>query len=126
MASKTKDNVRVMVTEENGEEMRVITVTITAPAAEFILSDLLRQRGAVGPIDAPLKQAVRECVQSYLDGTEELIASLAASQKKTTASSKPKLKEAVNGNANGASNGLHSAVITVVPSEAAEDVLLLQ
>jgi hypothetical protein len=79
---RVKDSLRVEVQEETAGDVRTITVAITAPAETFLLTDLLRQRGAVGGVDAPLKQAVRDAVQGYLDGVEDLIAGVAAGQKK--------------------------------------------
>ncbi len=81
---RVKDGLRVEVNESTASELRTIVVTVTAPAQDFVLADLLRQRGAVGGVDAALKQAARDAVQSYLDGAEDLIAGVAAGQKKAT------------------------------------------
>lgn len=106
---KAKDSLKIEVSETTSRETRNIVVTIQAPAQEFLLADLLRQRGAVGSVEMPLKQAVREALQSYLEGTEELIAGLAAGQKRSGNGVKPKGKTVAEGNGvevvNGTGNG---------------------
>lgn len=95
--AKAKENLKIEVHEATAGEVRTITVTIEALAKDFLLPDLLSQRGAVGPFEVTLKQAVREATERYLAGTEDLIAGLAASQKSDAPASKPKL----NGNGKG-------------------------
>jgi hypothetical protein len=95
--AKAKENLKIEVHEVTAGEVRTITVIIEAPAKDFLLPDLLSQRGAVSPFEVTLKQAVREATERYLAGTEDLIAGLAASQKSDAPASKPKL----NGNGKG-------------------------
>jgi hypothetical protein len=92
--AKAKENLRIEVIQSTADDLRSITVTIAAPAKDFLLPDLLSQRGAVSPFEATLKQAVREATERYLAGTEDLIAGLAATQKADAPAAKPKL----NGN----------------------------
>jgi hypothetical protein len=99
---RTKDALRIEVSENAAEDMRVITVTIVASAQRFALTDLLRKRGAIGGIDSPLKQAVRDTIQRYLIGTEKLIAGLTAGQKKLENGAKPKAKTELEKEAPGA------------------------
>ena len=71
---KVNTNLKVEVSEATAEDVRLINVAISASAAEFLLADLLRQRGAVGGVEALLKPAVKEALQKYLEGVEDLIA----------------------------------------------------
>lgn len=119
---RAKETLRVDVSENTTSETRTITVTITAMAQDFLLSDLLRQRGAVGSIDAPLKQAAREAVQRYLDATEEAVAGIAVNQRKPNCSAKPKARESANGH--GAASDV-PAPAAAVPNDETEAVLNL-
>ena len=126
MPKAKQATMRIEVIETTGADTRTIVVTITAPSQDFLLTDLLRQRGAVGSLEIPLKQAVSETVQSYLEGTEDLIAGIAAGQKKATNGAKPKPKETTNGQGNGAVNGVNGQAVTMENDEAADEVLMLQ
>lgn len=100
---RAKDTLRVEINETTADETRTISITITAPAQDFLLADLLRQRGALGALDAPLKQTVKETIQGYLDSAEELIAGVAAGQRKGGANFKTKSQtppEGSNGRGN--------------------------
>ena len=57
--------------------MRTFNITLTAPASDFALTDLLSQRGVIEGLDADLKQAVKGATESYLNAAESLIAKLA-------------------------------------------------
>jgi len=70
---KVKDGLKVEVKEETAEDVRTIVVTINAPAEYFALTDLLRKRCAIGALEAPLRQTVRQTIQDYLTSAEELI-----------------------------------------------------
>lgn len=113
MAKAKDNNIRIDVTEATANETRTVSITIQVSAQEFLLADLLKQRGAIGSIEGPLKQAVKETVQTYLDGAEELVAGLAVSQRKVSNGTKAKAKsssernqsEMVNGSAIG-TNGM--------------------
>lgn len=91
---RAKDTLRVEINEATADETRTITITITTPAQDFLLADLLRQRGALGALDAPLKQTVKEAIQGYLERAEDLIAGVAAGQKKGGANFKTKTQNA--------------------------------
>ena len=122
---RAKDNLKIEVSETTNRELRSITVTIQAPAQEFLLADLLRQRGAVGHVEAPLKAAVREALQSYLDGTEDLIAGLATGQKRNGNGAKPKGKVTPEGNGDEGMNGEPGAVGVLPQNGATGEVLTL-
>jgi hypothetical protein len=87
---RAKETLRTQYHEQTEGEMRLITITVTGPVSEFLLTDVLRQRGAIPGPEAVLKQAVREALQQYLDGTEEMIASLASGVGKGSNGAKPK------------------------------------
>jgi hypothetical protein len=131
---KAKDSLKIEVNETTTRELRSITVTIQAPAQEFLLADLLKQRGAVGSVDIPLKHAVKDAVQSYLETTEDLIAGLAAGQKKGGNGAKPKGKtvleengaDTLNRNGAGHENGEESQTEMLWQSGVSDEALTLQ
>lgn len=106
---KAKDLMKTDVVETTANETRTITVTMTALAQEFILSDLLRQRGAIGALETTLKQAMKAAVENYLEGAEDLIAGVVTSQRKGGNGTKTKGKAMSEGNEvrtlNGNGNG---------------------
>jgi hypothetical protein len=83
--AKAKENLKIEVTQSTADDLRIITVTIAGPDKEFLLPDLLSQRGAIQAYDETLRQAVREATEGYLRGAEELIAGIAAGQKEPKA-----------------------------------------
>lgn len=96
MAGKT-ERTRVEINESTADGVRTFNIALTAPASDFALTDLLRQRGVIEGLDADLKQAVKGATESYLNTAESLIAKLAAE-------SKPGHKSRTKGNQNGKSN----------------------
>jgi hypothetical protein len=89
---RAKENLKIEITQSTTDEIRNIQITINVPVQEFLLSDLLSQRGAVTTFEAMLKQAVKSATEDYLARTEELIAGIAGGQKVNTSSSNPGLK----------------------------------
>ena len=81
---RAKESLKIEVTQSTAGEMRNIQITLTAPAQEFLLSDLLSQRGALTSFEAMLKQALKSATEDYLARTEELIAGIAGGQKVNT------------------------------------------
>lgn len=132
--ARSKDLLKVEVMEDATEETRMITVTIFAPAAEFVLADQLRQRGVVGGIDASLKAAARDAVQRYLEGTEELVASLSGGQKRAGNGAKQRVKtavemspdEAVSGSGARAQDGLPGYAEAAAQGNEAGEVLSIE
>lgn len=96
MAGKT-ERTRVEINESTTEGVRTFNITLTAPASDFALTDLLKQRGVIEGLDADLKQAVKGATESYLNAAESLIAKLATE-------STPGRKSRIKGNQNGKSN----------------------
>jgi hypothetical protein len=80
MASKS-ERVKVEVKESTSGDVRTFNITLTAPASDFLLTDLLKQRGVIEALDAELKQAVKAATESYLKAAENLIARLATEPK---------------------------------------------
>lgn len=109
MPKPKNEGLKIDVVETTANEMRTITVMMTAPAKQFLFADLLRQRGAVEAIDAKLKQAMKEAVEAYLGEGEQLIADVVMTQKKSAnganVKGKPMTEEnearTLNGNGNG-------------------------
>lgn len=93
---RAKENLKIEVTQSTDGDVRTIAVTITAPAKDFLLPDLLSDRGAVRPYEATLKEAVKAATEGYLAGTEELIATLVADQKPGQKVEEPKPKSKPN------------------------------
>lgn len=93
MASKP-ERVKVEVKESTSGEVRMFNITLTAPASDFLLTDLLRKRGVIEALDAELKQAVKAATESYLKRAESLIATLATEPKQAQ-------KSRTNGKGNG-------------------------
>jgi hypothetical protein len=95
MASKS-ERVKVEVKESTSGEVRTFNITLTAPASDFLLTDLLKQRGVIDALDVELKQAAKAATESYLKAAENLIARLATEPK-------PEHKSRTNGRGNGRS-----------------------
>ncbi len=75
MAVKT-ERIKVEITDSTEGETRTFKIILTAPISDFQLTDLLRQRGVISPLDGELKQAVKVATQNYLSGAEALISTL--------------------------------------------------
>jgi|GEM_PF-1073858 len=75
MAPRT-ERIKVEVTDSIEGETRRFGITLMAPNADFQLSDLLRLRGVISPLDGELKEAVRVATENYLSGAEALISTL--------------------------------------------------
>ena len=75
MPGKT-ERLKVEIKESSTLDIRTFNITLTAPASDFQLTDLLRQRGVIEPLDAQLKQAVKAATEQYLRAAETLISGL--------------------------------------------------
>jgi|RhiMetdeSRZDD1v2_1073273.scaffolds.fasta_scaffold544473_2 hypothetical protein len=76
-----KNNLQVEVNEATANDRRTITITITAPAEDFLLADLLAQRKAIPPCAGALKSAALEGAKSWLESAEQVIAGTRTEQK---------------------------------------------
>lgn len=80
MAVKS-ERVKVEVKDSTEGDVRTFNITLTAPASDFLLTDLLKKRGVIEALDVELKQAVKGATESYLNAAESLIAKLATEPK---------------------------------------------
>src|SRR5258705_8217548 len=87
------DRPRVEIKESSTLDVRTFNITLSAPARDFQLTDLLKQRGVIDGFDAELKQAVKAAMESYLKSAETLILNLVT---KPTVTPKPRANS--NGN----------------------------
>jgi hypothetical protein len=89
---RAKENLKIEVTQSTAGEIRTYQITVNAPAQDFLLPDLLSQRGALESFEWTLKQSVRCATENYLARTEELIAGIAGGQKQELPAAKQSLK----------------------------------
>lgn len=87
MPRTKQSQTKIEVSEATTADTRTITLIITAPAQEFLLADLLRQRSALSSVGTPLKQAVIKTLNDYLKSADNLIAGAVKEKKKVTAES---------------------------------------
>jgi hypothetical protein len=69
-----RNNLQVEVNEVTDKDKRKITITIMAPAEDFLLGDLLAQRRAIPPCAAALKDGAAEMVKGWWGSAEQVIA----------------------------------------------------
>lgn len=69
-----RNNLQIEVNEVTDKDKRKITITIIAPAEDFLLGDLLAQRKAISPCAAGLKEAAIEGIKSWLESAEQVVA----------------------------------------------------
>ena len=89
---RAKESLKIEVAQSTEADARTVTITLTAAAKDFMLPDLLSQRGVIEAFDLTLKRTVRETTEKYLAGTEDLIAGLAADQKQEQTGEEPRPK----------------------------------
>ncbi len=70
------ERIKVEVTDSTQGETRTFNITMTAPTADFQLSDLLQQRGVLSSLNGELKQAAKVATEAHLSRAEALIATL--------------------------------------------------
>lgn len=74
---KISDAIQVKVSQNDGEQgKRIISVTIMADKARFLLPELLAEEGAVAPLDKRLKQACLAEVVEFLTSGRKLLGGL--------------------------------------------------
>jgi hypothetical protein len=79
--ARKPERVTVEVATSIANEMRTFTINVTAPNADFLLADLLRERGVIASPDSDLKHGVKAAIETYLSNTETLISALGKNQK---------------------------------------------
>jgi hypothetical protein len=80
---RKSDRLKVEIKDSTEGDARTITITLTAPAREFHLTDLFEQRRVIEPLNLQVKQAVKRSVETYLSGAESLVSALASKPKRT-------------------------------------------
>src|SRR6266496_1152867 len=80
MATKS-ERVKVEITESTTGEIRTISIALTASAGDFLLTDLLKQRGVIEPLEVQLRQVVKSATENYLSEAESMVAGLASASK---------------------------------------------
>ena len=101
MAAKS-ERLKVEVKESTDGDVRTFSITLVARASDFLLTDLLKQRGVIDPLDGELKQAVKAAIERYLSFAENLVSALAtkpkvAQQSRTNGNGNSKSAESVSG-----------------------------
>lgn len=69
-----RNNLQVEVNEVTDKDKQKITITIMAPAEDFLLGDLLAQRKAIPPYAATLKEAAIEGIKGWWASAEQVVA----------------------------------------------------
>ena len=118
MAGKS-ERVKVEVKDSTEGDVRTFNIKLTAPASDFLLTDLLKQRGVIEALDADLKQAVKGATESYLNAAESLIAKLAKEPKQAR-------KSRTNGKEDGKDERSSSMALSEQPRELAREPLQAQ
>ena len=67
------ERLKIEIKESAANEGRTFIITLTAPASAFQLSDLLKQRTVIKPLDVHLKRAVKGAAKGYLTTAEGLV-----------------------------------------------------
>jgi len=93
MRSKS-DRLKVEIKDSKQGDARTFIITLTAPARDFHLTNLLEQNRVIEPLDRRLKQAIKDSIETYLSGAESLVSALASKPKWTP-------KEAISNPENG-------------------------
>jgi hypothetical protein len=83
-----KSNLHVDVNEEPGEDIRTITITITAPADMFLFADQLALRKMIPTCSVYFKTAVTEATKGYLESAEEVVSGVKSDQRKEAPAAK--------------------------------------
>ncbi|MDQ3665789.1 MAG: hypothetical protein M3410_04155 [Acidobacteriota bacterium] len=96
------ERAKVEIKESSTLDVRTFDITLTVPASDFQLTDLLRQRGVINALDAELKQAVKGATERYLKTAETLISGLVT---KPTVGRKPRPNSNDNGKSADAFSG---------------------
>ena len=69
-----RNNLQVEVNEVTDKDRRKITITIIAPAEDFLLGDLLSKRKAIPQCAAALKESAIGGIKSWWESAEQVVA----------------------------------------------------
>lgn len=75
--------VKVEIKESSEGDLRTLIITLTAPASDFQMVDLLRQGKVTEPLNRHLRQTIRDAIESYLTAAESLVLALASKPTQT-------------------------------------------
>jgi hypothetical protein len=75
---RAKESLKVDIEQSTEGDVRTVIVTLTAPAKDFLLPDLLSEQGAIDPYEVTLREAVKVATESYLRGAQDAVAAIAA------------------------------------------------
>src|SRR5262245_58154025 len=79
-----REPIKVEVGEETLEDRRVITITVSGEATDFLFADQLARRKVIEPIATVLKQFAQEATTGYLQKAEEVVLGVKTAAKKET------------------------------------------
>lgn len=74
---RAKESLKISIEQSTDEDVRTVVVTLTAPARDFLLPDLLSDQGAIDPYEVALKEAVKAATESYLRMAQDAVAAIA-------------------------------------------------
>jgi hypothetical protein len=75
--ARAKESLKIDVEQSTEEAIRTVMVTLTAPAKDFLLPDLLSDQGAIDPYEVALREAVKGATEGYLQGAKDAVAAIA-------------------------------------------------
>lgn len=73
---RAKDSLKVDIKQSTDGEARIVVVTLTAPAKDFLLPDLLSDQGAISSYEVALREAVKRATEGYLQGAKDVVAAI--------------------------------------------------
>jgi len=81
MRSKS-ERIKVEVKDSTEGDVRIFIITLTTPVHDFQMTDLLRQRKVIEPLNSELKRAVKDATARYLSAAESMVSALALRPKR--------------------------------------------
>ena len=78
--SRTKNSIKIKVQDSETDELRTLTLTISATPATFWLTDILTTEGACLSLSKHMESATHKALETYLNEAKSLIKSLNKSQ----------------------------------------------
>src|SRR5687767_3679835 len=73
---------KIEVKDSTEGEERIFIIALTTPSNDFQMTDLLRQRKVIEPLDSHLKRAVKDATERYLEASDSLVSALASNAKR--------------------------------------------
>src|SRR5262245_26824881 len=75
--ARAKESLKINIEQSTDNDVRTVVVTLTAPAKDFLLPDLLSDQGAIDPYEVALREAVKGATETYLQGAHDVVAAIA-------------------------------------------------